>query len=99
MRLALVMLLSSRLGAEPARSWALAANSRFEVYSQAGPESAASALAWFERLRGWLIRETGLQPDRMRPARVIGFASEAEYAKFRTRPTADAYYIGTEGRD
>lgn len=80
-------------------AWSLAANPHFEVYAQAGPESARASLAWLERLRGWLIRETGLEPDRMRPARVIGFATGQEYAAFRLRASADAYYIGTEGRD
>jgi hypothetical protein len=81
-----------------ARSWALAASPHFEVYSQAGPEGARASLAWLERLRAWVTGEMGLQPDRLRPARVIGFASEAEYAPFR-KDRADAYYIGTEGRD
>jgi tetratricopeptide (TPR) repeat protein len=31
--------------------------------------------------------------------RVIGFRSASEYNAFRLRPTADAYYIGTESRD
>ena len=62
-------------GAQSVHPWALADNPHFEVYSQAGPENARTALAWFEQLRTWLIRETGLRPDRLRPARVIGFAT------------------------
>ena len=38
-------------GAQTVRPWALADSPHFEVYSQAGPESAATALAWFEQLR------------------------------------------------
>src|SRR5438270_13681283 len=81
------------------RSWSLAANPHFEIYSEAGPESARAALAWFERLRAWVIRETGLRTDRVRPARVIGFASAAEYQRYRLGASSDAYYVGTEGRD
>jgi tetratricopeptide (TPR) repeat protein len=81
------------------RPWTLAANERFEVYSQQGPESARATLAWLERLRALLIRETGVQPDRLRPARLIGFATAAEYRPYRITTTAEAYYVGTEGRD
>jgi len=79
--------------------WTVAANAHFEVYTDAGGERARASLEWLEQLRGWLIRETGLRPDRLRPARVIGFATALEYSPFRLRETADAYYIGTEGRD
>ena len=78
LRLALLLCLSLPLAAaETAPTWSLIANPHFEIYSQSGPENARTALVWFERLRAWLIRETGLQPDRLRPARVIGFASAA----------------------
>src|ERR1041385_7549872 len=98
-RLVLLGLLCLPGHTQSARSWSLAANSHFEIYSQSGPESARTALAWFERLRTWLIQETALRPDRVRPARVIGFAWAAESQPYRLRATADAYYVGTEGRD
>ena len=79
--------------------WTVAANAHFEVYTDAGAERARASLEWLEQLRGWLIQETGLRPDRLRPARVIGFATELEYSPYRLHETADAYYIGTEGRD
>src|SRR5690242_13938378 len=87
------------LPAQTPRSWFLAANPHFEVYSEAGPESARTALAGFERLRAWVIRETGLRTDRVRPARVIGFASAGEYQRYRLHSVSDAHYVGTEGRD
>src|ERR1043166_3700909 len=96
---AIALLLPLAALAQPARPWTVAFNDHFEIYSQVSPESAYPALAWFEHLRAWLIRETGLRPDRIRPARVIGFASAAEYAPYRLRPSVDAYYIGTESRD
>jgi tetratricopeptide (TPR) repeat protein len=87
------------LFAEPTGNWSLAANAHFEIYSEAGPESACTALAWFERLRAWVIRETGLRTDGVRPARVIGFASAREYQQYRLHALSDAYYVHTEGRD
>jgi hypothetical protein len=85
--------------AQTSRPWTLAANGRFEVYSQLGPDSARTTLAWLERLRALLIRETGVQPDGLRPARLIGFATAAEYREYRLHSDAEAYYVGTEGRD
>jgi tetratricopeptide (TPR) repeat protein len=85
--------------AETARPWTLAANARFEIYSQLGPESARTTLLWLEQLRALLIRETGMQPDRLRPARLIGFAAAADYRPYRLTSTAEAHYVGTEGRD
>jgi tetratricopeptide (TPR) repeat protein len=86
-------------GAASGSGWTVAANAHFEVYTDAGGDRARASLDWLQQLRGWLIRETGLRPDRLRPARVIGFATPLEYSPFRLRETADAYYIGTEGRD
>lgn len=98
-RLWIPLLLCLPADSQTVRPWALAANPHFEVYSQAGSESSLTTLAWFEQLRTWLIRETGLKPDRLRPARVIGFATTEEYRRFRLHSSADAYYLGTEGRD
>ncbi len=78
--------------------WALARSSHFEIYSQAGPEKARGALLWFEQLRAF-FEQSGLQPRDQSPVQVIGFASAREYEAYRLRPTADAYFVGTEGRD
>ena len=58
-------LLLPLIGCLPAASqvthpWALAGNPHFEVYAEAGPESARTVLAWFEQLRSWITQETGL---------------------------------------
>jgi hypothetical protein len=90
---------TSAASADTPRTWSLAADPHFEVYAQGSPESARTALGWLQRLRSWVIGELGVQPDRLRPARVIGFASPLEYAPFRLHENSDAYYIGTEGRD
>ncbi len=80
------------------RTWTRVRSSHFEVYSQAGADSARAALLWFERLRAFFER-SGVKLDDGTPVRVIGFASVREYDAYRLRPTADAYYIGTERRD
>jgi tetratricopeptide (TPR) repeat protein len=80
-------------------SWVVARSSHFEVYSQAGEDSARSALRWFEQLRGLLAKQTGLKLDGWQPVRVIGFRSVKEYEPFRLRPAAAAYSIGTESRE
>src|SRR4051794_231154 len=96
---ALLLPLALSAPAQTSRTWTLAANDRFEVYSESGEASARATLTWLERLRAMLVREVGIRPDRVRPARVIGFASAASYAPYRLSSSADAYYVGTEGRD
>jgi hypothetical protein len=94
--IALTLILCAGLSAQ---TWTLAANAHFEVYAQAGEDRARAILAWLERLRALLARQLDATPDRLRPARVIAFASAADYAPYRLTASADAYYIGTEGRD
>lgn len=84
-------------------TWSVARNQHFQVYSQAGAETARSALLRFEQLRAFFI-QNGLLGSKLkarnRPAvRVIGFRSEKEYDAFRLRATADAFYVGTEHQD
>ncbi|HLJ47964.1 MAG TPA: tetratricopeptide repeat protein [Bryobacteraceae bacterium] len=80
-------------------SWTVARSAHFEVYSQAGPQAASSALAWFEQLREFFVQQTGLSADGHAPIRVIGFRSADQYREYRLRPTADAYYVGDASRD
>jgi tetratricopeptide (TPR) repeat protein len=91
--------------ATPARNlstahWTLVRNSHFEIYSQAGEREGRSALLWFEQLRALFLEQHGLQTGQNLnshgPVRVIGFQSAREYAGFRLRPGADAYFIGGE---
>ena len=84
-------------------SWSVVKNSHFEIYSQSGPENARASLQWFEELREFFSRDAllGKQVNLVArpPVRVIGFRSPQEYDAFRLRPTADAFYAGTETRD
>ncbi len=77
--------------------WTLTQDAHFEVYSQAGDETAQKALVWFERLRAFFehngLLGAGFNTKSESVVRVIGFRSAREYEEFRLRPTADAYYI------
>ncbi len=83
--------------------WSVARNPHFEVYSEAGPESARRAIERFEELRAFFgqsqIIEGEASEKQRPPLRVIGFSSQREYDDFKVRATADAYYTGTEDRD
>jgi tetratricopeptide (TPR) repeat protein len=83
--------------------WTLAQNGHFEVFSQTNDQTAAQALLWFEQLRGFFQQE-GLPIPAFRdqnkpPLRVIGFHSESDYAAYRLRPLASAYYASDGDRD
>jgi tetratricopeptide (TPR) repeat protein len=80
-------------------SWSLARSDHFEVYAQGGDATARAALEWFEQLRTFFLRQTGLAPDGRPQVRVIGFASVREYEPYGLRAASDAYYVGTESRD
>jgi Tfp pilus assembly protein PilF len=85
--------------AEPASRWTLVRSQHFEVYSQ-GPESTArTALQWFEQLRAFFLRQTGLKLDNSARVRVVGFRSAQEYQAYRLHPSADAYYAAIGNRE
>jgi tetratricopeptide (TPR) repeat protein len=87
------------LPAAAASDWTVARNGRFEIYSQEGEASARSALEWFEQLRAAVRQETGVDVSGRNPVRVIGFASDAEYSRYRPGPAADAYIVRAGDRD
>ncbi len=91
------------LGAQNLEKWTVARSSHFEIYVQAGDKTAQQALTWFEQLRGF-FKQNGLWiagfSDQGRPAlRVVAFRSEQEYAEYRLRPFADAYYASDGNSD
>lgn len=79
--------------------WRLARSEHFEVYSNAPGDAARSLLTGFERLHAFFIRQIGVSPRAHRPVRVICFGSAQEYNSYRTRPNADAYFLGIPSRD
>ncbi|MBV9225268.1 MAG: hypothetical protein JOY85_14645, partial [Acidobacteriaceae bacterium] len=88
----------SLLCAQTSAEWTVAASAHFRVYSQAGEGPTRSTLLWFEQLRAFFQR-TGFALDGRPPVRVIGFRSQRDYDPYRLRPSADAYYVGTESSD
>lgn len=96
---ALSMLVLSAPAAPESPSWSLLQNADFQIYSQAGDTpSVRASLLWFEQLRSFFA-QAGLPVNTGERVRVIGFRSEKDYNAYRLRPTADAYYVGTESRD
>ncbi len=83
----------------PAPNWRLTRSPHFEVYTQAGDETARSTVLWLEQLRAFFLQQTGQKSDSLPPVRVIGFRSRSEYQPYRLRPTSDGYYAGTGSRD
>jgi tetratricopeptide (TPR) repeat protein len=93
----------STAAAQSPDRWTLAQNSHFEIYSQTADKTAQNALLWFEQLRSF-FQQSGLFAggfhDQGRPTlRVIGFRSERDYAEYRIRPLADAYYTSNGKRE
>ncbi|HZU24136.1 MAG TPA: hypothetical protein VFA04_01355, partial [Bryobacteraceae bacterium] len=80
--------------AVPSTPWLVARTSAFEVFTDAGPQTARSTLLWFEELRAFFTRQTGLAITAGPPVRVIVFRSTQEYSEFRPRPEASAFYAG-----
>lgn len=85
--------------AQTSSTWGLARSAHFEVYSQAGADTARPAVLWLEQLREFFLQQSGLKLEETAPVRVIGFRSAKEYEPYRLRVPSDAYYVGVESRD
>ena len=92
-------LLFTTLRAEPPSQWTVGHSPHFTVYSEAGTESARSALLWFESLRAFFLSRTEFKIDDSRQVVVVGFRSAQDYAPYRLNNNVDAFYVGEEGRD
>ena len=79
--------------------WTHAKTAHFDIYSNSGPDSAHALAASFERLRAFFVRQVDLSPRPQRELRVICFATEQEYERYRLRAGTGAYFIGAESRD
>jgi len=82
-----------------ASDWTLARSAHSEVYSQAGEGSARSMALLLERLHTFFWQTAGASLDHRPPVRAIVFRSTEEYEPYRLRPSAGAYYMGSELRD
>ncbi|HUI80784.1 MAG TPA: tetratricopeptide repeat protein [Bryobacteraceae bacterium] len=82
-----------------ASDWTVARSPHSEIYSQAGEENARSMALLSERLYSFFSPLIGPEPGNRPPLRVVVFRSPADYAPYRLRPSADAYYMGNELAD
>jgi len=82
-----------------ASDWTLARSAHSEVYSQAGEGSARSMALLLERLHAFFSQTAGVSLDHRPPVRAIVFRSTEEYEPYRLRPSAGAYYMGSELRE
>lgn len=98
-RLVTLALLCLAVRAEPPARWTVARSPHFTVYSQAGDDSARSALLWFESLRAFFLSHTDFAVDDRNQVFIIGFRSVRDYDPYRLQETSDAFYVGEEGRD
>ena len=97
--LCLTLLACGLHAAEP-DAWRLIRSPHFEIYSQAGNDAAARAMALhLEQLRTLVALHTGIDLDSRPAVRVMGFRSAAEYDPYRVRQSSNAYYVGSESRD
>ena len=85
--------------AAPNSPWTRANSEAFEIYSDAGADSARSTLEYFQRLRAFFLSYTNLNTGSSTPVRIIVFRSAEEFNPYRVRPNAAAFYIGTESRN
>ncbi len=83
--------------------WTLAQSPHFEVFSQTNDLTVSKALLWFEQMRAFFAQDglhlSAFNDQGKPPLRVIGFRSEKEYAEYRLRPLASAYYASDGDRD
>ena len=86
-------------GAASDPSWTRVSSEFFDVYSDAGSDSARSTLEYFQRLRAFFLSHTSLNTSSRAPVRFVVFRSLEEFNAYRIRPNAAAYYVGTESRD
>ena len=95
----LLTLCCAFVSAAPNAPWIRASSDDFEVYSDAGADSARSTLEYFQRLRAFFLSHTSLTTGSPVPVRIIEFRSQEEFSTYRARPNAAAHYIATESRN
>jgi len=79
--------------------WIRLTTPHFELYSTAGEKKAREALLYFEQVRSFFLETSGSKKAPEFPVRIIAFNSEKQYAPYRARSTAFAYYTSNRMRD
>ncbi|HME09100.1 MAG TPA: tetratricopeptide repeat protein, partial [Bryobacteraceae bacterium] len=79
--------------------WIRLTTPHFELYSTASEKKAREALLFFEQVRSFFLETSGSKKAPEFPVRIIAFNSEKQYAPYRARSTAFAYYTSSRMRD
>jgi len=91
------------LGLEPAAgagpSWLKLRSAHFELYTTAGERTGRQTILYFEQVRGFFEKATGLRPKSGVETRIIVFQSEREFRAYRMNEFASAYYASVRDRD
>jgi hypothetical protein len=98
--LVLAALVLVRVGLASDSGWTLVSSPHFQVYSQSGERDGRSIALTLEQLRTFFVDSGALGAhgalEHDRPVRVLQFGTASEYASFRPRATADAFFVGSE---
>lgn len=79
--------------------WIQLTTPHFELYSTASDKKAREALLFFEQVRTFFLETSGSKKTPEFPVRIVAFNSEKQYAPYRARSTAFAYYTSGRMRD
>lgn len=86
-----------------ASGWTLIRSAHFSVYSEVGEHDGRSIALTLEQLRAFFLTSGALGAHAAfandRPVRVLQFATASEYASFRPRSSADAFFLGSDAVD
>jgi superkiller protein 3 len=74
--------------------WLRIKSANFELFTNAGERSGRDLIRHFEQVRSFFAQAFQLQGTRARPAQVIAFRSEKEYAPYRPNGFATAFFQG-----
>lgn len=91
------------LGWEPAAGagppWLKLRSAHFELYTTAGERTGRQAILYFEQVRGFFEKFSGMKPKDDVEIRIIVFHSEQEFRRYRPNDFASAFYQPARDRD
>jgi tetratricopeptide (TPR) repeat protein len=87
------------LPAWAAPEWLYVHSTHFELYTTAGAGTGRRAILFFEQVRGFFEKATGLRSQGGVETRIVVFRSGREYRPYRFNEFASAYYTGGRDRD
>jgi tetratricopeptide (TPR) repeat protein len=97
--LALLLALGAARPIFSAEQWLKIASTHFELYTTAGEKKGREAVLYFEQVRSLFLKIAKPGEASKTPVRIVAFQSEKQYRPYRLNQAADAYYVGSPGRD